>query len=112
MTMPGEALPDLYQAQLDDETLAALFADLAALGHELEVAVKQHAQGFSEERSSWTLAEAQRALCTGEVRGVQVRYAHQGAVWLDTVVRSGSAYRLVRMQVPRASALEVGAVVR
>ena len=52
----------------------------------------------------WTAEAARAALFAGEVRGVQLRYAHDGALWCDTVTRAseGEGYLLVRMQLPTA----------
>ena len=97
--MADITLPDVYQADLDEEAYHALLADLASLDA-LEVAVKHTAQQRSEEGRAWTLAEARAALDEGRVRALQVRYAHEGQVWIDTLVRTPSGVRLVRIAAP------------
>lgn len=89
-------LPDLHQADLDDATVAALFRDLAACAQILEVQVKGGATARSSARPD--LDTARDLLLGGQVRAIQVRYAYQGAQWLDTLMRTPGGVRVVRMQ--------------
>lgn len=89
-------LPDLHQADLDDATVAALFRDLAACTNILEVQVKGGATARSAAKPD--LDTARDLLMGGHVRAIQVRYAYQDAQWLDTLMRTPSGVRVVRMQ--------------
>lgn len=92
------ALPPLFQAELDDALLDALFADLADGPVLLEILVRGPVgQG---QPAPWTLARAHAALKIGEIRAVQLRYTHDGAQWWDTLTRQGERVRLVRVQHP------------
>lgn len=86
------SLPPLHRADLDPATLAALFADLGALATIDAVRVKGAA-------AACTLAEAQDALTAGAA-GVQIRYRWGGSAWLDTILRTPTGLRIVRMPIP------------
>lgn len=95
--MSSGQLPDVYQADLDPAAFGALFADLAALPH-VQVSVKADAQTIVSEGPTMSLSSARAALEAGEIRALQVRYEFEGAVWIDTILRTPLALRLVRMQ--------------
>jgi hypothetical protein len=97
--MKLEELPAVYQASLDDATYEALFDDLSQLAA-CEVSVKHSAQGHVDEHARWNLTDARAALERGEVRAIQVRYVHDGAVWTDTILKGAAGLRLVRMATP------------
>ncbi len=90
-------LPPLQMAELDAATLQALFTDVELLGEELEVTLKHGTERYVTPEAT-ALAEAHRALVSGEVLGVQLRYGHGGKTYLDTLMRTQSGYRLVRIQ--------------
>jgi hypothetical protein len=46
------------------------------------------------------LDEALHGLRTGDVCSVQLRYAHAGELWLDTLMVTPQGIRLVRRQAP------------
>lgn len=89
-------LPDLQDQVLDEPTVAALFGDLE-LVEMLEVRVKA-APGARA--VAGTLEDARRAWEEGALRGLQVRYRWEGAVWFDTLLRTPGGTRLVRMREP------------
>lgn len=90
-----EPLPELHQGELDEGTLRALFDDLERHTEVLDVLVK--GAGYANE-APVPLREAQAALTSGAVRGVQVRYRWDGAEWRDTLMRTAGGVRVVRMR--------------
>lgn len=91
-------LPELRQAQLDPAGLAALLRDIAECTELLAVLPKQSAREHSSEQPL-SLPEAAAALQAGALRGVQLRYRHDGAEWWDTLIAAGpERWRLVRMR--------------
>lgn len=90
-------LPALQQAALDPATLDQLFADLAACTQVLAV-VPRHAARTMVIEQSISLADAQAALRSGALRGVQIRYRYDHREWNDTLLPTpdGGA-RLVRI---------------
>ncbi len=95
MTDRSIPLPRLYESVLDEATLDALFGDVGMLDG-VSVTVK----GAPAARCSdepFTLASAHAALVAGQVRGVQLRYVHDGKVWCDTLIRMVNGFRLVRV---------------
>ena len=100
MTVP---LPDVYQAELDAATLAQLVSDLETFAEVLEIRETGASRAYGE-TAPLSLARATERLASGAVRGVQVRYRHEGGLWMDTLMRQGDVTRLVRLRVPdRAS---------
>lgn len=90
-------LPELQDAVLDGAAVEALFADLAEHTTIGEIILK----GGPTERGRVvqpSLAEAAAALASGTVRGVQIRYLHEGREWWDTLMRVGDGVRLVRIE--------------
>jgi hypothetical protein len=98
--MQSDELPPVYEGTLDGASCEALFEDLGRHGRVVEVSVKQGARVRADEQQAWTLAQALSALQAGTVRAVQVRYVHEGVLWLDTILRTATAFRIVRMQAP------------
>lgn len=91
--------PDVYRAELDPPTLRALFSDLATHAEVIDVRAKAGARRYAgEERLS--LRDAEALLGARAVRGIQVRYRHDGALWMDTLMAGPTKVRLVRMKVP------------
>ena len=102
-------LPDLHAQRLDEATVAALFADIAALSGPVEVRVKGAAArragaaliSLAEARIAWEAGGWEAgAWEAGAVRAVQLRYVYEGTVWLDTLIREPDGARLVRMRQP------------
>jgi len=90
-------LPELTTGVLDGETLSRLLADLGSCTEVLEVQVKGGAE-VRARAGALGLQEAGALLLSGGVRGVQVRYLYEGAVWCDTLIGGGAGIRLVRMK--------------
>lgn len=92
-------LPDLHQGLLDDATVDQLFRDLASFARILEIIPKFADRRPVEDGASvLSLEEARSLLQSGAVRGVQVRYQHEGAQWWDTLMRTPQGVRLVRIR--------------
>lgn len=91
-------LPELTEAVLDDDTLAALVRDLRGETQLLEVQLKggQFERG---QRHQIPLEQAVSMLTAGEIRGVQIRYRWSEQEWLDTLLRHPEGIKLVRIQV-------------
>lgn len=91
--------PDVFRAELGAPEVAALFDDLAAHAEVVEVRAKDAARDYAR-AAQLTLEEARGLVERREVRGVQVRYRHEGALWMDTLMPGPTLVRLVRMKVP------------
>lgn len=91
----GGPLPELQDTIMDPETVGRLFRDLASLPQLLEIRVKGHATARGVEVPP-SLDEARAAIRAGA--SVQIRYAHQGSLWCDTLMPGTGGVRLVRMK--------------
>ncbi len=90
-------LAELHQAELDEATVDQLFTDIAALTQVIEVLPKYQSQVYAPD-TPITLEDARELLRIGAVRGVQVRYRHDGAQWWDTLMRTPTGVRVVRIR--------------
>ena len=100
MNTPLDEFPDVYEALLDADTEDALFRDLASVAGGTEVSVKLAATRRTDSQQVFTLNEARNALRAGEVRAVQVRYRHDGKLWIDTLLRIDGHTKLIRTVAP------------
>lgn len=90
---------DVFAGDLDGALFEDYFADLDELAEVFEVRTK----GGPEDRSEGahlSLDQARMLLVVGQVRGVQIRYRHDGLEWIDTLVRQPDSVRLIRMEAP------------
>lgn len=94
-------LPELREAVLDDDALGALVADLLALCELHEVRVRRSGERRAD-AAPLTLPQALASLRAGDATAVQVRYTHERKVWIDTLTRTPSGIRLVRIAAPTA----------
>jgi hypothetical protein len=92
-------LPPLSSAVLDDEQLSALFRDYGACLNGVQILVKR-SPGMVEAAPSPTLAQAEQLLKSRLARGIQVRYVHDRAHWLDTLMPVAGGVQLVRIAHP------------
>lgn len=99
MTDDELVLPELQDALLDLATIRQLFFDVSHASTLLEVRVKRGPVTHADEGPPGP-DEARALLESGEALAVQLRYLHRGTEWLDTVMRTPSGYRLVRMGTP------------
>jgi hypothetical protein len=99
----GNALPPMSDAVLDDEQLAALFRDYRQCAGQVQIVVKL-ARGFvpaaAPRLDQPSLDEAEELLRTRLIRGLQVRYQHDQALWYDTLMPLAEGVRLVRIPHP------------
>jgi hypothetical protein len=91
-------LPELHEGDLDREGVLALVRDLEALTTIREVVLKRGAGVRVDGVAETPLSEAAAMLLGGRVRGVQVRYAWEGAEWLDTLLATPGGVKLVRIR--------------
>jgi hypothetical protein len=97
-------LPELHQSEVGADTVEDLFRDVALEADLLDVIVKGAAEAHADE-GPVDLGRAKELLLSGAIRGVQLRYRHQGEEWWDTILALGGRYRVVRMRqepVPRS----------
>ena len=93
------ALPDLLQSDIDEATVRQLITDIGTHTEVIEI-IPKHAPGYVEENPApLQLDEAYRMLASRTVRGLQLRYRHQGKTWWDTVMPlPGGLFRIVRIE--------------
>lgn len=97
MTESQPSPHDLSSGELDERSLEALFDDLAQT-ELLSVNVKHGAEQLA--RGCEAGANARELLLHGNAQGIQLRYRYAGEEWIDTIMRSGSGFRLFRIRVP------------
>lgn len=107
-------LPEVLVVALDDAAICELLADLEAEATLLGVTVKAGPTRMADEHLAESHAELVRlhlhplaaALNRGErealPRGLQLRYAHEGRVVYDTLIRQATGWRLTRLAPPHA----------
>lgn len=89
--------PALHTGDLDAAGVRALVADLEAYAERLQVLPKAAAKRFVLPETL-PLQAATEGLLAGELRGLQLRYVHEGQEWWDTLLSMGkSGYRIVRV---------------
>ncbi|MBX3248667.1 MAG: hypothetical protein KF901_15935 [Myxococcales bacterium] len=96
-----EDLPEVFEGELDGALFEALMNDLSDHAEILGVLIK----GGAEERADEphvSLDQARMLLVLGKVRAIQIHYRHEGATWIDTLMRGPQSIRLVRMEAPAA----------
>ncbi|HET6407737.1 MAG TPA: 4Fe-4S dicluster domain-containing protein [Chthoniobacteraceae bacterium] len=90
-------LPEMSDAVLGSQELAALFGDYRACTSAVRIQLKS-GPGLVAPHASPTLDEAIELLLTRRVRGVQLRYEFSGSQWCDTLMPVDSGVRLVRVK--------------
>ena len=95
-----DALPEVNEGRLDREALTALARDVEALCEVLAVIPKAGPRAHASPRQLG-LSEGMALFAAGELRGLQLRYRHEGQEWWDTLIAAGpDRYRLVRIAAP------------
>lgn len=92
------ALPELRSSTIDLVEVERLLNDIQACAQITEIIPKQSAQGYAPETGTLTLDDARQLLRARTVRGLQIRYRHDGADWWDTLMVVGENFRLVRIR--------------
>jgi len=95
-------LPEVFAGDLDGPLFEDYFADLEELADIHAVMLKDGPEDRAE-AAHVSLDQARMLLVVGSVRGVQIRYLHEGIEWIDTLVRQPQSVRLVRMEAPAGS---------
>ena len=87
----------LARQRLDAAGVASHVAALASNASQLEVRTKGDLSSTSDPTSEPLDAVVKR-LVAGELAGLQIRFFADGEWWSDTLLRTGEAFRLVRMR--------------
>ncbi len=92
-------LPDLHQSEIDEATLRELITDIGTHAEILEI-IPKYAPGYvAEDPAPLQLDEAVQQLVSRELRGLQLRYRHEGKTWWDTLMPlPGGLFRIVRIE--------------
>ena len=92
-------LPDLHQSEIDEATLRELITDIGTHTEILEI-IPKYAPGYvAEDPAPLQLDEAVQQLVSRELRGLQLRYRHEGKTWWDTLMPlPGGLFRIVRIE--------------
>ena len=93
---PELQLPDVHRGELDADGVRGLFADIGALPGPVEVRLKAAAERYAD-TGDIGLQRARDLLLDGLCLGVQLTYRHDGQLWLDTVMRRGEGFIIVRV---------------
>ncbi|MBD5780849.1 hypothetical protein IEN85_15225 [Pelagicoccus sp. NFK12] len=89
-------LPDLQQADLDEETLDRYFLDLQECA-EVFAVIPKKGPGYVAP-TAVELREGKSLLRSGQARGLQIRYGYQGAEWWDTLIVREGGVRMTRIE--------------
>jgi hypothetical protein len=90
-------LPEMTDAILGPDEVAALFRDYRACTDAIQIQVKS-GPGLVPPHAPPTLDEAQELLLSARARGLQLRYSFSGCQWCDTLMPVSSGVRLVRIK--------------
>lgn len=92
-------IPDrpMHTGMMDDQTLDNYVRDLNICATVHEVTTKGGAN-VTADAAQRDVGDALMRLRAGHVRGVQVRYGFDGALWCDTLMRVEDEIHIVRMR--------------
>jgi hypothetical protein len=93
---PQDELPELNEGLLDDETLEQYFRDLEQT-NVFGVLVKGAPRHYADTRNL-ELSTARHLFEDGLAHGLQIRYLWNGEEWWDTIFRTQTGVRLVRIR--------------
>ena len=93
-SIPDPPLPDVHEAMLSDDELAALLRDLGACAEVLSLRVRGALPGGAP---TLALGDVQSSLAGGAAAAVQITYRFGGATWIDTLTRRDGGTRVVRI---------------
>lgn len=94
-------LPELNQSIIDAPTLHQLVADIQSLTEILEVIPKGAPDRYVAEPGAtpaMNIELGRDLLLAGEIRGLQIRYRHEGAQWWDTLLHTPDGIKIVRIR--------------
>lgn len=95
--MDDAPAPDLYEGELDDDAIDALFTDLAGCAEIQHIRTRGPSAGDGPPES---LEVVRRQLAAGEVTSVQIAYRFRDEAWCDTLMTGPAGVRLVRVRQP------------
>jgi len=88
-------IPAILEGEMEAAMLEQYFADLDAAADVMHIQVRSSAQTGGDRAVS--LEELRRLVIANDVRMAQVRYAHNGSTWCDTLIVRPESIRLIRM---------------
>lgn len=92
-------MPDLYEGELDEAGIDALFEALEGVPGGVEVIVKwRPGQAVPPQRARLDLAAARSIVARRQARAVQLRYRFEGEDWWDTLMLGPERVRVVRVR--------------
>ena len=94
----GSPLPEICQEILDESILNQLVVDIETCTQLLEVIPKYGPDTYVEDGAKVGLRDAVSMLLSGQLRGAQIRYVHEGSQWWDTLMATPAGVRLVRIK--------------
>ncbi|MCA9019739.1 MAG: hypothetical protein KDA65_01570 [Planctomycetaceae bacterium] len=95
----GPPIPEMREMIFEEEQLASFLSDLKEFTKIESIQIKGGETLYADE-PQLKLDDAFTALKTGSVRGVQIRYNHNGFDWTDTVFNTANDYKIIRCQHP------------
>ena len=90
--------PTTVEAVLTGSDLDDLFRDLTACVELQHIAVKHEDSRARAEPMGLDLAQARAVLDQPQTLAVQLRYAFEGALWIDTLTRTPTGFHLRRLR--------------
>jgi len=90
-------LPPVHDAMIDDAVVAQLFFDIEQGAELVGISIKSAGARRAAATSDPSLDEAHRLFAAREVGAVQLRYRYRNEEWWDTITRTPSGIRLVRI---------------
>ena len=95
----GPPIPEMREMVFDEEQVASFMDDLKNLT-QIESIQTKGGKSLHADESQINLDDAFTALKKGEIRGIQIRYRHNGFDWTDSVFIVANDYKIIRCQHP------------
>lgn len=95
----GPPIPEMREIIFGEEQLSSFIDDLKNFTQIESIQTKGGETLYADE-PSLKLDDAFIALREGAVRGIQIRYHHNGFDWTDTVFNAANDYKVIRCQHP------------
>ena len=94
-------LPELHESILDDDTVRDLVRDVSSLTKILEVIPKGGSEDYVAKNGKLNSVDIELGrdlLLARQIRGLQIRYEHQGSQWWDTLIALPDGFKIVRIE--------------
>lgn len=92
-------LPATEQAELNSSQLDDLFRDLSACTEVKHITIKSaEVDANADVIENPDLVHARWLMDQASTRAVQVRYAYEGSLWVDTLTKRDGSFHLIRIQ--------------